>query len=328
MSRLVDIHALTISYRMGEGQTPVRALDGVSLTLQRGESLGIVGESGSGKSTLGMAIGKLLAPNAMFEGGDIKVEGLSALRCSPRELRALRRSRLGFVYQNPMTALDPTMRVGRQIGLALGRGAEREAIHRLIERVGLVDASQVANRFPHELSGGMAQRVVIAQAIARNPALLIADEPTASLDASIQGVILDLLSALRAATGSSLVIMSHDLQMVAQRCERMSVMYGGRIVESGASRRIFEDPRHPYTRALITAAAGAERLGGELRPIPGMPPVLRGTASNCAFAPRCEFAQKICFDERPAEQAVDERIVACHFANGGLTLRTEPVAAA
>jgi peptide/nickel transport system ATP-binding protein len=328
MNRLVDIRDLTISYRMGEGQAPVRALDGVSLALQRGESLGIVGESGSGKSTLGMAIGKLLAPNAVFEGGDIKVDGLSALRCSPRELRALRRSRLGFVYQNPMAALDPTMRVGRQIGLALGNGATRDVVHRLIESVGLTDAAQVANRFPHELSGGMAQRVVIAQAIARGPALLIADEPTASLDASIQGVILDLLDSLRAATGASLVVMSHDLQMVARRCERMSVMYGGRIVESGASRRIFDDPRHPYTRALIKAAAGAERPGGELRPIPGVPPVLRGTATNCAFAPRCEFAQKICFDERPAEQMVDERVVACHFANGGLTRRAESVAEA
>ncbi|MDB6002547.1 MAG: Oligopeptide transport ATP-binding protein OppD [Rhizobacter sp.] len=324
---LVEIRDLTISYRMAEGQGAVRALDGVSLSLQLGESLGIVGESGSGKSTLGMAIGRLLAPNAQIVQGDIEVEGRSTLACTATELRALRRDRLGFVFQNPMTALDPTMRVGRQIALALGKAASREAIEALIGRVGLPDAAAVAAKFPHELSGGMAQRVVIAQAIARKPAVLIADEPTASLDASIQGVILDLLTSLRTATGASLVIMSHDLHMIALRCERMAVMYGGRVIESGASRRIFEDPRHPYTQALIKAAAGNEGPGGELHPIPGVPPVLRGASSNCAFASRCAFAQPRCFSERPAEYVVDERVVACHFALGGLTRSAEPALA-
>jgi peptide/nickel transport system ATP-binding protein len=316
MNSLIDIRDLAISYRMHEGA--IRALDGVSLTLEPGDSLGIVGESGSGKSTLGMAIGKLLAPNAFVEHGDIRLEGRSTLDCPPAALRALRRDRLGFVYQNPMAALDPTMRVGKQIRLALGRSMGPAGIEDLLERVGLADAASVARRFPHELSGGMAQRVVIAQAIARNPAVLIADEPTASLDASIQGVILDLLTELRSVTGASLVIMSHDLQMIAHRCERMSVMYGGRIVESGASHRIFEDPRHPYTKALIKAAAGNEGPGGTLYPIPGVPPVLRAAATSCTFAPRCEFAQARCFAERPAEYTVDERVVACHFATGGL----------
>jgi peptide/nickel transport system ATP-binding protein len=160
--------------------------------------------------------------------------------------------------------------------------------------------------------------VVIAQAIARNPDVLIADEPTASLDASIQNVILDLLTSLRAATGAGLIIMSHDLRMVARRCERMAVMYAGRIIETGASQSIFKSPRHPYTRALLQAAAGNEGAGGELRPIPGSPPVLLTTATNCAFAPRCEFVQPRCFSERPQEHTVDERIVACHFAAGGL----------
>jgi oligopeptide/dipeptide ABC transporter, ATP-binding protein, C-terminal domain len=166
------------------------------------------------------------------------------------------------------------------------------------------------------------QRVVIAQAIARNPAVLIADEPTASLDASIQGLVLDLLVAMQSATGASLVIMSHDLPMVADRCERMLVMYGGRVIEAGESRRIFEDPRHPYTRALIRAAAGNEGPAGTLHPIAGAPPVLRGPAASCTFAPRCEFAQARCFSERPADYTVGERVVACHFATGELKRST------
>jgi peptide/nickel transport system ATP-binding protein len=325
MSGRLDISDLAISYRIDDGA--VCAVDGIDLSLGPGESLGIVGESGSGKSTLGMAIGRLLAPNARFERGDIRVEGRSVLSCSAAELRTMRRDRLGFIYQNPMSALDPTMRVGRQVALALGDDPARATIEALLGRVGLEDATSVAGSFPHELSGGMAQRVVIALAISRNPGVLIADEPTASLDASIQGVILDLLTSLRATTGASLVIMSHDLRMVAHRCERILVMYGGRVIESGPSQRVFEDPRHPYTRALIKAAAGNEGPGGELEPIPGVPPVLRAASKDCAFAPRCEFAQPRCFAERPAAHASDERVVACHFAAGGLK-RSWPTPAA
>jgi peptide/nickel transport system ATP-binding protein len=323
MSGVVEIVDLAISYRSDDGT--VCAVDGVDLSLAAGESLGIVGESGSGKSTLGMAIGRLLAPNARFERGDILVEGRSVRDCSAAELRAMRRDRLGFVYQNPMSALDPTMRVGKQIALTLGGHVNGAAVEALLGRVGLDDVARVAASFPHELSGGMAQRVVIALAIARSPAVLIADEPTASLDASIQGVILDLLTSLRAATGSSLIVMSHDLRMVAHRCERIAVMYAGRVVEAGASRDVFVDPRHPYTRALIQAAPGNEGPDGELVAIAGMPPVLRESSSQCAFAARCDYAQPCCFAERPAAIDVDERSVACHFANGGLT-RSRPVA--
>lgn len=314
MSDDVELRGLVISYRMGRGQAPVRALDGVDLDIAAGDSLAIVGESGSGKSTLGMAIGRLLAPNAQVEAGDVRIGGHSALSCTPDALRRLRREKLGIVYQNPMAALDPTMRVGRQVALALGAGATRADVEALLDRVGLPDAAQTSAKFPHELSGGMAQRVVIAQAIARRPAILIADEPTASLDASVQGVILDLLTALRATTGASLVLMSHDLHMVTQRCERLAVMYGGRIIETGASGRIASRPRHPYTRALIRAAAGNERPGQKLLPIPGVPPVLKGAATGCTFAPRCGIAQARCLVERPAERSVDGRTVACHFA--------------
>jgi peptide/nickel transport system ATP-binding protein len=314
MSGVVEIVDLAISYRSDDGA--VCAVDGVDLSLAAGESLGIVGESGSGKSTLGMAIGRLLAPNARFERGDIRVEGRSVRDCSAAELRAMRRDRLGFVYQNPMSALDPTMRVGRQIALTLGGRAESAAIEALLGRVGLDEAARVAASFPHELSGGMAQRVVIALAIARHPAVLIADEPTASLDASIQGVILDLLTSLRAAAGSSLIVMSHDLRMVAHRCERIAVMYAGRVIEAGASRAVFADPRHPYTRALIAAipdpfhlvaASATAKARGEIASALNPPP-------GCHFNPRCPMKADRCVREDPPLEAVSAgHRAACHF---------------
>jgi peptide/nickel transport system ATP-binding protein len=316
MSARVEIRDLAVSYR-SNGRA-IQALDGVSLAIDPGETIGIVGESGSGKSTLGMAIGRLLAPNASIGSGDIFVEGRSVTGSSASELQTLRRDRLGFVFQNPMSALDPTMRVGRQIALALDVKAGDAAIPALLRKAGLDDPGVVAASFPHELSGGMAQRVGIALAIGRNPAILLADEPTASLDASIQGVILDLLMALAGDTGASVVIMSHDLRMVARRCARILVMYGGRVAESGASREVFGAPRHPYTAALVRAAAGNEGSGGRLEPIPGVPPVLGGPSVDCAFAPRCAYARPVCRAERPADVTVEGRVVACHIAREGL----------
>jgi peptide/nickel transport system ATP-binding protein len=325
MKPIVHVQELVVSYASGDG--PVCAVDGVSLSIAPGESVGIVGESGSGKSTLGMAIGRLLAPGAAIDAGDILVDGQSVTRCGAAELRRLRRRRLGFVFQNPMSALDPTMRVGRQLALALGQQVRPERVHELLQRAGLEAPAAVARRFPHELSGGMAQRVTIAMAIARRPALLIADEPTASLDASIQGLILELLMSLVSETGTSLLILSHDLRTVARRCQRTFVMYGGRIVEAGDSRDVLAAPVHPYTQALIRAAAGHEGNGGRLTPIAGVPPVLRARAVACAFAPRCAAAQPRCHAQRPAERTVRGRTVACHFADAApapLTLAESP----
>ena len=321
MNSRVEIRDLSVSY--ASGNRLICALDGVSLSIAANEAIGIVGESGSGKSTLGMAIGCLLAPNASYDGGSILVEGRSMLRCTDPQLRAVRRDRLGFVFQNPMSALDPTMRIGRQMALALDLAPGSARIDELLRKARLDDPATVAASFPHELSGGMAQRVVIALAIARNPAVVIADEPTASLDASIKGAILDLLMALGRDTGSSLVIMSHDLRTVARRCARIFVMYGGRIVESGASREVFAAPRHPYTQALIRAAAGNEGPGGRLEPIPGVPPVLHHRSADCAFAARCVHAQAICRSQRPPEVELQGRVVACHFAQDGVGMRAE-----
>lgn len=311
---LVQVQGLVVSYAT-EGRA-VRALDGVDLSLAPGERVGLVGESGSGKSTLGMAVGRLLAPNARFEAGSIRVDGVSVLDAPAPALRRMRRERLGFVFQNPMAALDPTLRIGRRMALALPADASDAQIESALARVGLPQPARVRASFAHELSGGMAQRVVIAMAMARRPALLVADEPTASLDASIRSLILDLLDELLRETGAGMILMSHDLRMVARRCARVLVMYGGRLVESGASAAVFERPQHPYTQALIRAAAGSEAPGSWLVPIPGVPPVLHAAAKGCAFAPRCAQAQQRCHAERPPPREVVGREVACHLAGG------------
>jgi oligopeptide/dipeptide ABC transporter ATP-binding protein len=313
---LVEVRDLVVAY--GSGAGAVRALDGVSLRLAAGETLGLVGESGSGKSTLGMALGRLLASNARFEAGSICIDGQSLLDCAPSALRRIRSQHLGFVFQNPMSALDPTMRIGRQLADAMVDGRDPLPAEVWLERVGLEQPARVAASFPHEISGGMAQRVVIAMAMLRQPALLIADEPTASLDASIQGLILDLMDRLRRENGAAMILMSHDLRLVARRCERVAVMYGGRLVEAGPSREVFERPQHPYTQALIRAAAGNEVPGVRLVPIAGVPPVLHGASAECAFAPRCERAQPRCGAERPVTRSLDGRIVACHFAGASV----------
>ena len=290
MSARVDIRDLVVEYAAEGGA--IRALDGVSLEIEAGEAIGIVGESGSGKSTLGMAIGRVLAANAAFAGGDIRVDGRSVSQCSASELRALRRDRLGFVFQNPMSALDPTMRIGRQVALTLGPAAGADAGFDLLRRAGLDDPASVAASFPHELSGGMAQRVVIALAIARAPGVIIADEPTASLDASIQGVILDLLTGLAKDSGASVVIMSHDLRMVARRCARIAVMYAGRIVEAGPSAR-------GLRRTAPSLHAGAGPLGGRQRGTFGNAAADPGDAAGAAPARR-RLRLRAALSPRPA----------------------------
>ena len=214
-----------------------------------------------------------------------------------------------------MAALDPTMRVGRQVALALG---ERGSVAELLARVELPDPGRVARCFPHELSGGIAQRVVIAMAVARTPAVVIADEPTASLDASVRHRVMDTLGRLRAETRASLVILSHDLRMVARHAGRVAVMYGGRPVETGRVSDVLGRPAHPYTSALLRAGAGAERPGDRIEPIPGSPTTASQPAAFCAFAPRCGLRQPICTDARPEPRTVGGRRVACHFAEAVL----------
>ena len=312
MSALLQIRDLAITYETPGGS--VRALDDVELDVGAGESLGVVGESGSGKSTLGLAIGRLLPLNARRESGDLVIAGRSVFALGDDAIRALRRRDLGFVFQDPMTALNPTMRIGQQVARAIGGGAPDASAHTLMERVGLTEPDRVARSFPHQLSGGMAQRVAIGMAIAREPRLLICDEPTASLDASIRDQILDLLLSLPTRTGASVMILSHDLRAIAKHCDCVAVMYGGRVVELGLSEQVFGAPCHPYTRALVAAAPGAEASGAVLEPIPGMPPVLRTRGAACAFEPRCHWAVERCRHERPEGRRIAARCVQCHRA--------------
>ena len=328
MSALIEAVDLAVTYRVGERK--VQALDGVDLSVEPGETLAIVGESGSGKTTLGMALGRLLPGEASRERGELRVAGVSVFDCDDAALRALRRRAFGFVFQNPMSALDPTMRIGKQVARALDGDRDRVRIAALLGRAGLPEPARVAERYPHELSGGMAQRVSIAMAIARNPALLVADEPTASLDASVRERVMQTLMALRAETGASLIILSHDLRLVARHCERVAVMYGGRIVELGRREAVFQRPAHPYTAALIAAAAGNEGPDGVLVPISGNPPTLYGPSGQCAFAPRCRFRRERCLGERPEPRRIEGRDVLCHFGEeflAGTAVAAEPAVA-
>ena len=313
MSALVTASELVIDYETPRGV--VRALDGASFALESGRSLGLVGESGSGKSTLGMAIGRLLPVNARRVAGDLEVTGRSVFALDERGIRALRRDLLGFVFQSPVTALDPSMRIGRQLACSGGPGPDDGRTLELLRRVGLPEPARVARAYPHELSGGMAQRAVIAMAIARGPRLLVADEPTAALDSSLRAQILNLLLALKEETGAALVLLSHELSVVARICDSIGVMYGGRVVEFGDGASLFSRPLHPYSEALLATAQENGRPGERLAPIPGMPPMLAGPARGCSFAPRCALADGRCRRERPPLRPVAAgRLVACHRA--------------
>jgi len=312
MTCLLRIEQIAVEYATEGG--PLRALDGASLTVAAGETVGIVGESGSGKSTLALTIGRILPAYARRVAGDVIFDDQSVFAHSDKAMRSFRRNELGFIFQNPVTALDPTMRVKYQLAHILDLKSSDPAILSHLERVGLKDVERVANRFPHELSGGMAQRVVIAMAIARGPRLLIADEPTSSLDSTIRDQILGLLFALPAQTGATLLLFTHDLRSVAKYCDRVAVMYGGNVIENGLADKVFSRPVHPYTDALLKAAPGAEEIGGKIDAIPGRPPILRVRSEQCPFAPRCHLVADICRNQRPEAETVDGRLVSCHRA--------------
>ena len=311
MSALVRALDLVVDYETPRGV--VRALDGASFELPPGRSLGLVGESGSGKSTLGLAIGRLLPGNARRTGGDLRSE---------RALGVCARRR-----RNPLPApRSPRLRLPESDGRAGPDDADRAPDRLRLRRpargrpgVGFSCARSDCRStrrapFAHELSGGMAQRAVIAMAIARGPRLLVADEPTAALDTSLRAQILDLLVALKDESGAALVLLSHELPVVARICDRIGVMYGGRVVEFGDSTAVFANPLHPYSAALLATAQENARPGERLAPIPGMPPVLSGPCIGCSFAPRCALADDRCRSERPPLRSVAGRLAACHHA--------------
>ena len=303
----------------------VRAVDGVSLDLKRGETLGIVGESGCGKSVLSLSIMGLIPPEAgRIVSGSVKFEGAELTALSERQMRSIRGNRISMIFQEPMTSLNPVETVGEQIAESVRihqHLPSRAAWERAVEMLAIVhiaDPRQRAGEYPHQLSGGMRQRVMIAMALACNPQVLIADEPTTALDVTIQAQILNLMLELKERLGTAIVLITHDLGVIAETAQRVVVMYAGRKVEEATVAELFRNPLHPYTRGLMnssprrTATGRRGDIRGRLEEIAGTVPSLREEIRGCAFAPRCRFAVERCSLERPPlEPHEPEHLAAC-----------------
>jgi peptide/nickel transport system ATP-binding protein len=287
----LDVKDLSLSFQSRTGRVPV--LRNVSIDIEPGEIVGLVGESGSGKSVMSLQVARLLPEDsAVVESGDVTVNGVSTRSATPRQMTKLRGSQIGFIFQEPMTALSPTMTVGKQLALAIRRhrggsrrGVREQAIAALDE-VRIKNPDIVVDQYPFELSGGMRQRVVIALAMVGNPSLLIADEPTTALDVTVQDEILKLIRQLAQDHGMSVLFVSHDLAVVSNLCQRVFVLYAGEVIERGTTRQIIDAPAHPYTRALVAALPRLD-AAADLSPIPGEPPDPRNVTEGCIFAPRC-----------------------------------------
>ena len=278
-----------------------RAVDGVDFHLERGETLGIVGESGSGKSVTCYSImGLIPQPPGRIESGTAMFDGVDLLHCTPRAARAIRGKRVSMIFQDPMTSLNPYLRISEQLIEPLlihEKISKTDALRRgreALEAVGINDAARRIHYYPHEFSGGMRQRVMIAMALITKPELLIADEPTTALDVTVQAQILELIKKMQQELGMAVIFITHDLGVVSGLCDRVLVMYAGRIVESTDTRTLFHQPKHPYTRALQRSIPSMQPKGRELYTIPGMPPDVSKPIAGCAFAPRCEFAVDRC----------------------------------
>jgi oligopeptide transport system ATP-binding protein len=300
---VLDIKNLTVRFATPDGE--VAAVGDLSLTVGKGECLGIVGESGSGKSQTFMAAMGLLAPNGRATGS-VQFAGLNLLTATEKQLRALRGDKLSMVFQDPMTSLTPHMKVGRQLTEVLARhrqlapaAAKAEAVA-MFKRVQIPDAVRRFDMYPHELSGGLRQRVMIAMAMLCGPELMIADEPTTALDVTVQAQILDLIRRAKEEMHTSVVLITHDLGVVAGLADRVAVMYAGRIVEIGDVHRIFRKPQHPYTQGLLACTPRFDEvISARLPTIPGQPPNLQRLPSGCAFHPRCPRVMDRCRSERP-----------------------------
>ncbi|MEX2011288.1 MAG: ABC transporter ATP-binding protein [Chloroflexota bacterium] len=316
----------------------VHAVDGVSFRLDHGEALGIAGESGCGKTTTALSLIRLLPPNARIEAGSIRLYGIDLVPKSANALRRYRWREISMVFQGAMNALNPVHRLRDQIAEPIVERLgldEREARRRagdLLELVGI--PRKRGNAYPHELSGGMRQRAMIAMALACDPAIMIGDEPTTALDVMIQAQILELLERLRAQLGLSLILITHDLSVIAETCDRVLIMYAGRVAEEGPVREVFTRPRHPYTQKLLAAFPNIQADRRTLDVIPGLPPDLRHPPPGCRFAPRCPFVMPVCTEVVPPEVTFGDAVrVACHLYPEGssgvpVTVPPEPVTAA
>lgn len=300
---LLSIEDLRVSFTTQRGE--LQALCGVTFDVKPGEVFGLVGESGCGKSVTGLSILRMVPPPGQITGGAIRFKGSDLLIKTEAEMRRIRGAGIAIIFQDPMTSLNPVFTVGRQLidVLRQHRDMDHEAAYAealaTIESVGLPDVERILRSYPHELSGGMQQRVMIAMALVCGPSLLIADEPTTALDVTIQAQILRLLRSLRDRKAIAIMLITHDLGVVAEVCDRVAVLYAGRVVETGTTRMIFESPQHPYTQGLIGAIPQPEGRGKPLTAIPGIVPINPGAIVGCAFASRCSFAFDRCYEAQP-----------------------------
>jgi oligopeptide/dipeptide ABC transporter ATP-binding protein len=311
MTDLLEIDDLQVEFASDGRGRPTRAVDGVSFSVGEGETVAVVGESGSGKTVTALATMGLIDPPGRVTGGDVRLDGRSLVGLTEREYRELRGRQLAMVFQDPMTSLNPSLRVGDQVREAIvvhrsrlaGRAARSYSLD-LLTAVGLPDPARRAREYPHQLSGGLRQRVMLAMALANRPRVLIADEPTTALDVTTQAQILELLGDLRSRHGLALVLVSHDLGVVAGLADRVVVMYAGRVVETGDADDVLTRPRHPYTQGLLASIPQGPVTRGALTPIPGSPPDPAALPEGCAFHPRCALAIERCVTDVPALRAV------------------------
>ena len=318
---LLSVESLRMYYQVGRGF--VKAVDGVSFNLGKGETLGIAGESGCGKSSLALTLLRILPSNARIIDGSVLLEGRDILKMNEETLRKeIRWKRISIVFQGAMNALNPVFRVGDQIAEAilLHEDVTKEEAHRrareLLKLVGIPPSR--ADNYPHEFSGGMKQRVMIAMALACNPDIVIADEPTTALDVIVQAQILKLLKDLRAKLNLSLILITHDLSIISEICDKVAIMYAGKIMEYGSAYDIFKNPLHPYTQGLIAAIPSIRGPKKKLRSIPGTPPNLLNPPSGCPFHPRCPYTDEICRQEPPPIVRLGrDRYVVCHKIEEG-----------
>jgi oligopeptide/dipeptide ABC transporter ATP-binding protein len=318
MSELLSVRDLAVAFDTDAGL--LRAVDGISFSIPRARTLGLVGESGCGKSVTALSLLRLLPqPSGRIVGGEIRFAGVDLAAATSADLLRIRGGRIGMVFQEPMTALNPVHRIGRQLSevFLLHRTRDKAEAARLavemLAKVGIPAPEIRAQEYPHQLSGGMRQRVVIAMALACDPALLIADEPTTALDVTIQAQILDLLRSLQRDLGMAILLITHDLGVVAEMCDEVVVMYAGRIAEQGPVEEIFARPAHPYTRGLLSAIPRLEaERKSRLATIPGLVPTLAEMPSGCRFANRCPFAAPVCATQPPLEPVSAGHTAACH----------------
>lgn len=313
---LLEVNDLRTSFFTDAGE--VKAVNGISFQLDRGKVLGIVGESGSGKSVTAYSIMQILASTGKIVGGSIKLDGEELVDAGEKKMRKVRGNKISIIFQDPMTSLNPTHTIGHQLTEAIllhtGRN-KKQAKERAVEMLRLVNINEPEKRmkqYPHELSGGMRQRVVIAMALACEPDILIADEPTTALDVTIQAQILDLMTSLQKELGMAIIMITHDLGVVAQMCDEVIVMYAGSICEQGTADEIFYNPRHEYTKGLLRSIPTTNTFGQKLKPITGTPIDLLNMPKGCPFAPRCDAAMKICIKEKAERMLInDDHAAAC-----------------